>query len=154
MIDRSFIGHVLPPVVWEVEAGRLRAFAKATGETRPEYLDAEHARAAGHLSLPVPPTLVFGAVLESGAMQALFERLGVNIADVLHGEQSFTYLAPIHAGDVLHLESRVSDIVSRKGGAMEFITKATTVTNQRNERVLEMSSVIVVRNRPARQPGQ
>lgn len=146
MIDPRFIGYTQPATVWEVEKGRLRAFAKATGEARPEYLDVAAARDAGHASLPAPPTLVFGADLDSGSTQSLLTTLGVDIANILHGEQSFTYLGPIHAGDLLRLESRVTDIVAKKGGAMEIITKVTTVTNQRDQRVLEMSSVIVVRN--------
>lgn len=146
MIDSRFIGYTQPATLWEVEKGRLRAFARATGETRPEYIDAAAARDAGHASLPAPPTIVFGADLDSGSTQALLATLGVDIANVLHGEQSFTYLGPIHAGDLLRLESRVTDIVAKKGGAMEFITKVTTVTNQRDQRVLEMRSVIVVRN--------
>lgn len=146
MIDPRYIGYVQPATLWEVEKGRLRAFARATGETRPEYLDPAAARDAGHRSLPAPPTLVFGADLDSGSTQALLATLGVDIAHVLHGEQSFTYLGPVHAGDLLRLESRVTDIVAKKGGAMEFITKETSVTNQRDERVLEMRSVIVVRN--------
>lgn len=145
MIDPRFIGYTQPATHWEVEKGRLRAFAKATGETRAEYLDAAAARDAGHASLPAPPTIVFGADLDSGSTQALLTTLGVDIADILHGEQSFTYLGPIHAGDLLRLESRVTDIVAKKGGAMEFITKVTSVTNQRDQRVLEMRSVIVVR---------
>lgn len=146
MIDSRFIGYTQPVTFWEVEKGRLRAFAKATGESRPEYLDTAAARDAGHASLPAPPTIVFGADLDSGSTQALLTTLGVDIANILHGEQSFNYLGPIHAGDLLRLESRVTDIVAKKGGAMEFVTKVTTVTNQRDERVLEMRSVIVVRN--------
>lgn len=146
MIDSRFIGYTQPVTFWEVEKGRLRAFARATGETRPEYLDVAAARDAGHASLPAPPTFVFGADLDTGSTQALLATLGVDIANVLHGEQSFSYLGPIHAGDLLRLESRVTDIVAKKGGAMEFITKVTTVTNQRDQRVLEMRSVIVVRH--------
>jgi acyl dehydratase len=146
MIDRRFIGHARPATFWEVEKGRLRAFAKATGETRSEYLDTTAARDAGHASLPAPPTVVFGADLDSGATQDLLVTLGVDIANILHGEQSFTYLGPIHAGDLLRLETRITDIVSKRGGAMEFITKVTDVINQRDQRVLEMRSVIVVRH--------
>ncbi len=147
MIDKSFIGYVLPKAVWEVEKGRLRAFARAVGETRPEYVDEAAARAAGHPSLLAPPTIAFSADLDSGSTPRLLETLSVNIANVLHGEQSFTYHRPVHAGDVLTLEARVTDIVDKKGGAMEFVTKETTVTNQRGERVAEMRAVVVVRNK-------
>ena len=59
MIDRSHIGRLLPSHTAAVEAGRLRLFAKATGEDRPEYLDHAAALAAGFSGLPAPPTFLF-----------------------------------------------------------------------------------------------
>ncbi|HEY9068038.1 MAG TPA: MaoC family dehydratase N-terminal domain-containing protein, partial [Burkholderiaceae bacterium] len=38
-IDRRHIGHVLPSFTAAVEAGRLRFFAKATGQRDPVYVD-------------------------------------------------------------------------------------------------------------------
>ena len=54
MLDRSLIGYRSPSCTLEVERGRLRQFAHAIGETRPEYLEAAAARAAGFPDLPVP----------------------------------------------------------------------------------------------------
>lgn len=45
MIDKRFIGHVMPTFSAVVEAGRLRFFAKATGQTDPLYSDEAAARA-------------------------------------------------------------------------------------------------------------
>ena len=50
MIDRQFIGHTMPAFEVLVEKGRLRFFAKATGQTDPVYTDEAAARAAGHAS--------------------------------------------------------------------------------------------------------
>src|SRR3546814_5874130 len=59
MIDRErHIGIVSKPRVVDVEAGFLKFFAKATGETDPVYFDDAAARAAGHPSIPVPPTYI------------------------------------------------------------------------------------------------
>lgn len=146
MIDRKHIGLELPTVEWPVEKGRLLAFARAIGETRPECVDEAAAHEAGHPSLLAPPTFWFGAELDAGGVTTMFEILEVPIARVLHGEQSFTYHAPVYVGDVLTVKSRVADVVEKKGGKMEFVTKQTSVTNQRGERVGEMRSVIVVRN--------
>lgn len=55
MIDRKYIGHAMPAFDVLVEKGRLRFFAKATGQTDPVYSDEAAARAAGHPGLPVPP---------------------------------------------------------------------------------------------------
>jgi len=59
MIDRQFIGKALPAFRTVAEAGQLRFFAKATGETNPVYFDESAAHDAGHPSLPLPPTFLF-----------------------------------------------------------------------------------------------
>ena len=146
MIDKKHIGLQLPTVPFEVERGRLRFFAKATGETRPEYLDEAAAKAAGYRDLPAPPTFLMGADLDAGTMTTLLDTLGVPIARILHGEQSFTPHAPVCAGDVLSVESKISDIYSKKGGALEFIVKDSTIKDAQGETVVEARSVIVVRN--------
>lgn len=147
MIDKGLIGHAMPRVTFEVEKGRLQAFARAIGETRPEYIDEAAAKAAGHRSLLVPPTFIFGAELDAGTVWKLLDLMKVDLGKVLHGEQSFTYRKPMYAGDVLTIDVRITDIADKKGGAMEFVTKETTVTNQLGERVGEMRGVIVVRNK-------
>jgi acyl dehydratase len=69
------------------------------------------------------------------------------VADILHGEQSFSYIRPCHAGDVLSFESRIADIYAKKNGALEFVVKITTVTNQAGEHVADLRGAIVQRNR-------
>ncbi|MGT2430075.1 MaoC family dehydratase N-terminal domain-containing protein [Cupriavidus basilensis] len=148
MVDKKWIGHEIGSSVLPVERGRLKFFAKAIGETNPVYLDESAAREAGYADLPAPPTFLFTAELDSGAMFGLLERLGVPIRKVLHGEQSFEYLGPIVAGDTVTVTSRVKDIYEKKGGALEFIETETEsqVANQRGEPVGRLRSLTVVRN--------
>lgn len=146
MIDTKHIGLELPAATFEVEKGRLRFFAEATGETRPEYLDEQAARAAGYRSLPAPPTFLMAADLDAGTTTMLLDTLGVPIERILHGEQSFTYHAPVCAGDVLSVEARISDIYSKKGGALEFVVKDSLIRDAQGQTVLEVRSVLVVRN--------
>jgi acyl dehydratase len=146
VIDTKHIGRQLPTATFELEKGRLRFFAKATGETRPEYLDEAAARAAGYRSLPVPPTFLMAADLEAGIMFTLLDDLGVPIGNILHGEQSFTYHQQVCAGDVLTVESRIADIYAKKGGALEFIIKDSLIKDQNGTLVMEARSVIVARN--------
>ena len=87
-----------------------------------------------------------GADLDAGTLTTLLDTLGVPIERILHGEQSFTYHAPVCAGDVLSVESKVSDIYSKKGGAIEFIVKDSQIKDAQGETVVEARSVIVVRN--------
>ena len=67
MIDKKWIGHALPPSEMALDRSRLRFFAKAIGETAPEYTDVQAAQSAGYADLPAPPTFLFGAELDSGS---------------------------------------------------------------------------------------
>ena len=146
MIDKKFIGKVLPPAVLEIEKGRLRFFAKAIGETNPIYTDENAAKAAGYSSLPAPPTFIFAAELDSNTLMPALQEMGVNLSRILHGEQRFDYVEPIVAGDTITVESRFTDIYDKKNGALEFLVKESVATNQHGKRVANIRSVLVVRN--------
>lgn len=146
MIDRRHIGHTLPPFQVPVEAGRLRFFAKATGQTDPVYIDEAAASDAGHPGLPVPPTFLFCLEMEAPNPAAIRELLGMDYRSLLHGEQGFTYHAMAYAGDTLRYQQRIADIYDKKGGALEFVVRETRVSNQRDELVAELRCVTVVRN--------
>jgi acyl dehydratase len=146
MIDRRHIGHTLAPFSVPVEAGRLRFFAKATGQTDPVYTDTAAARDAGHRDLPVPPTFLFCLEMEGPNPAAIRELLGLDYRRLLHGEQQFSYHAMAHAGDVLSFEQRIDDIYDKKGGALEFVVRLTRVSNQHAQLVAELRSVTVMRN--------
>jgi acyl dehydratase len=141
MIDPKWRGYRFPKTTCEVEKGRVRAFARAIGDTRPECHDEAAARAAGYASLLAPPTFPFTLNPDQAGTLAT---LGVGFDRLLHGEQSFTYDRPIVAGDVLTLELQVADIAVKKNGAMELLTLDTTFANERNERVASMRQVCVI----------
>ncbi|MDI9933656.1 MaoC family dehydratase N-terminal domain-containing protein [Rhodococcus sp. IEGM 1354] len=150
-IDPAAIGTTLPPVEMTVDAARLRFFAKAIGETNPIYLDSTAAAAAGHPALPVPPTFLFSIELGGPDPFPWISDLGVDLRFVLHGEQAFTYHSTAHAGDTLVATSTISDIYSKKGGALEFVVKDTAVTRVDGSAVADLRTVIVVRNPGVRQ---
>jgi N-terminal half of MaoC dehydratase len=145
MIDRKWIGHKMPASVLPIERSRLQFFAKAIGETRAEYLEVEAARAAGYADLPSPPTFLMAADLDSGALDGLVHDLGIPLAQLLHGEQSFTYHKAVCAGDTVTVRSVISDIYDKKGGALEFVIKDSRATNQHEELVVEFRSVLICR---------
>lgn len=144
------MGVVSEPRTVEVEKGFLKFFAKATGETDPVYFDEDVALAANCRGLPAPPTYLFSLALSAPAKRGdIFDKehgIGVEMANVLHGEQSFTYHRPVYAGDRLTLSTTTSDIYSKKGGALEFIVQDTRAVNDAGELCIEMRMVAVVRN--------
>lgn len=146
MIDRSHIGTQVQAFWTEVEAGRLRFFAKATGQTDPLYTDPQVARARGYPGLPVPPTFLFCLETDAPNPLAVFDLLKIELGRVLHGEQAFDYHRVAFAGERLNYRTSIVDIYDKKGGAMEFVVTRTQVTDARDAPVADLRSTLVVRN--------
>ena len=145
MLDTRHVGHLLGAGTVEVEKGRLRFFAKATGQTDRAYFDESAAVRAGYSSLPVPPTFLFCLEMEACGSSQLCDLFGIGIGQLLHGEQHFSYHAPAVAGDTLSFTGRVTDVYHKKGGALGFISVETRVTNQAGTHVADMRRIVVVR---------
>jgi acyl dehydratase len=129
-----------------VEKGRLKFFAKAIGETNPVYTDEAAAKEAGYRSLPAPPTFAMVLDQESPEFLPVLGLLNIDIAKILHGTQSFEYLAPICAGDRIRVDIRIADMFDKKGGALEFVVMEHTYTNQDDVLTTRATSTLVVRN--------
>ena len=143
-IDRSVIGSTRPGGSLLITRSRLRLFAKATGQQDPVFIDVDAARAAGHHDLPVPPTFYLGLDFEGPDPFGL-DDLGIDLATVLHGEQSFAYNSTAHAGDELTSSSVVTDVFEKKGGALTFLVSESPVVNQHGDTVVTMRSTLVIR---------
>lgn len=146
MIDKKFIGYQLKPSSLYMDRTRLQFFAKAIGEQDPVYTDLDAARAAGYPDLPAPPTFMFAAELDSGANNQLLMDLDIPLTKLLHGEQWFRYFKPVCAGDTVNVQSTITDIYDKKGGKLEFVVKDSRATNQKDELVAQMRTVLVVRH--------
>lgn len=151
-LDRSLIGTESPDLVVDVERGRLRFFAKATGQTDPVYSDLDAAKAAGHRDLPVPPTFLFCLGMEVPNPFDYLEELGIDPVTVLHGEQGFEYVAPVYAGDTLRYSTHISDIYEKKGGALQFLVRSTDVTRD-DELVARLTASAVIRTKTGKEPA-
>ncbi|MBV6754870.1 MaoC family dehydratase N-terminal domain-containing protein [Rhodococcus opacus] len=143
-LDRSIIGTRSPAHTVVVERGRLRFFAKATGQSDPVYSDVAAATAAGHRDLPVPPTFLLCLNAEVPNPFAFLEDLGIDPVTILHGEQSFEYHRPVYAGDSVTFSTAVTDVYDKKGGALEFLVRTTEVTRD-GDLVATLSSTVVIR---------
>jgi acyl dehydratase len=147
MVDQSAVGRSFTPVTASVEPGRLRYFFNTLGERNPVYRDAEVARSNGYSAVPAPPTYLFCLeMMDSDKPFEFLTELNIDLARVLHGEQSFSYHAPVVVGDTLTFKPRVTSVTDKKGGAMTLIVVETAVTNQHGIHVADVSRTIVVRN--------
>jgi acyl dehydratase len=147
MVDQSAVGRSFAPVTARVEPGRLRYFVNTIGERNPIYRDAEVARTQGYSAIPAPPTYLFCLeMLDSDNPFEFLTELEINLTRILHGEQSFTYHAPVVVGDTITFRSRVTGVTDKKGGAMTMVVLVTEVTNQHGVRVAETARTVVVLN--------
>lgn len=147
MVDQSAIGRRFAPITARVEPGRLRYFLGAIGEQNDVFRDDDAARRAGYERRPIPPTYLF--CLEMMDAEKPFEiltELDIDLARILHGDQNFTYHAPVMVGDMLTFVTWISDVADKKGGALTMVVARTAITNQNGKLVAETSRTTVIRN--------
>jgi acyl dehydratase len=145
-LDRSFIGRCYPPTwVYEVSREKIKEFADSIGDANPYYLDAEVARAAGHPDVIAPPTFV--TIINLRAIDVIIHdpELGLDYGRMVHGDQSFTYRRPVHAGDRLLVTAHVDDVATRVGN--DFLSIRAEITTEEGEAVATARALLVVRGR-------
>ena len=130
MIDKKHIGYNFTPVTITVEEGRLKFLAKTLGETKGIYTDPDAAKAAGLPGLLAPPTFPFMLEIDALDLVDFISVLGETLEKLLHGEENFKYYAPIYAGDSITVRKKITDIIDKKGGALQFVISANSFTNQ------------------------
>lgn len=149
MFDQSKVGQSFPPFTIEVERGKVRELVLAIGDDNPIYHSKEAAQAAGYPDVPLPPTFptIFGFWGNTQKWEQLAS-LGIDIKRALHGEESYTYLAPIYPGDTVTGVMKLAQVRTTQGGSgtLEIFTLEIHYTNQMGKPVLEAREVVVVRN--------
>jgi len=125
MIDRSKVGFETTPTRVPIDAWRVKLFCQAIGEDDPAYWDPAAAAADGQVACPLPSTFLKAIEGEHFSSASLLQLLQVPLMGVLHAEQQFDYLAPVHVGDTVELKRRIDRIFDKKGGALEFIVVNT-----------------------------
>jgi acyl dehydratase len=145
MAERNLVDVCIDEVEFPVEEGKIREFAIAVGDPNPIYRDRAAARAAGHPSVPAPPT--FSIVAAHWRDQAaMVSRLGLDLRRIVVGEAQWDYLAPVYAGDRLAATRVVKDVserAGRRGGRMTMITIETELRNQRGELAVRQRDVVI-----------
>jgi acyl dehydratase len=145
MPDAPVIGQELDEFPLPVESSKVREFARALLDDDPIYVDGDAASAAGFDGIPAPLTFAAAASHYKEDLP-LFERLGMDLRRVLHGESSWEYISEVKVGDQLHARRRLADISTRpgkRGGEMTFYTFETEFINQRGDPVIRQRDVVI-----------
>jgi acyl dehydratase len=143
-INTEYVGRTFEPTEpYEVSRVKIAEFADAIGEPSPLCRDRAAAQAAGYPDVIAPPTFAIVISSASGARVTSDPGLGVNYAMIVHGEQSFAHVRPLHAGDVVVAQTTIEAIK-----AIRTMTTLATVTEIRTvdgEHVCTARSVLVER---------
>ena len=148
MVNKSKIGTELPLYTFEVERVKIREMIRAIGNYNPIYINPEAAKAEGYADTPCPPTFLTAAFQEfTGAFFRAFNELGVDLANVLHGEEEYIYKEEVYPGDILKCKMHIESIIEKqtKSGQMNLITLCTSFKNQNGKEVVEARSLIIER---------
>lgn len=121
MVDDSAVGVTGTPFTLDVEAGKIREFARATFSRNPAYLDAE---------VPVaPPTFLTTAFFWQSGDSDPWTAVAMDQQRGLHAEQEFVFHGPPpHAGQRLTGRSRIESVTrkpGRRGGMLAFAVMVT-----------------------------
>ncbi|MDU1537642.1 MAG: MaoC family dehydratase N-terminal domain-containing protein [Cutibacterium avidum] len=104
-ISPDDVGRTYPTTApYLVTAEKIRELATALGDTAPAYRGDD----------PIaPPT--FAMVLASRAWEALFddEQLGLQLEHMIHTDQSFNWIRPLHKGDEVTSTLRITSVRTR-----------------------------------------
>jgi acyl dehydratase len=128
-VDPSLSGRTFPPTQpFEVTEERISAFAAATGTP---YLAGD----------PAPAT--FPIVVAFDAMQALMgdPDVGIELHNVVHGQQKFVHARPITVGDRLSATLTVSGL--RQIAGTDIISTSSAITDESGSLVCTADATLV-----------
>ena len=148
MADPSAVGKEYPPFLWEVERGKIRELVQAIGDKNPIYVDREAAVREGYKDCPASPTYITLPFMWSRITDNVIKDMKIKMAMVLHGEETYEYYREIYPGDVLTGRMKIVGMDQKaggKGGNMDLIRLEIMYTDQKNEPVLKVSTLLIER---------
>ena len=143
-LNQEYVGRVFGPTApYEVSRVKIADFANAIGEPSELCRDKAAAQKAGYPDVIAPPTFAIVISMNSTGRLNAEPGLGLDYSMVVHGEQSFSYSRPLHAGDVVTATTTIESI--RVLGTMSMLVTATRISTLDGEHVCTARSTIVER---------
>ena len=133
MANPDAVGRSGAPFTLDVERGKIREFARATGSADPAYLDADR---------PVsPPTFLTTQFFWQDGDANAWQLVELNQQRGLHAEQEYTFHGPPpRAGTRLTAQSTITNLFEkegRRGGTMTFVEMVTEFRDESGTLVAE-----------------
>ena len=147
----QFVGTEAPPHVLHVEKELVQHYVDAVQDDNPLWRDEDYAGAT-RWRHPIVPPYIFCSLMtitkysrESGAIPLPVPNVPLPRKNVLEGEETWEFFAPLRVGDVTTSRVRLVDVKRREGrlGEMFIMTYEAETVNQRGELVARSSNTIV-----------
>lgn len=139
-VDRNIIGRSSPTFFCTVEAGKVKEFAAAIGETGDAFWTDDEG------ALLAPPT--FSHVFRSGKMELLMSDCGLDATKFLHGEHEIEFHCPLKPGNRLNYAIKVVDVkeaAGKRSGPMDIVVLETLVNDDTGRTVQTIRQTFVAK---------
>jgi len=139
---QSQVGIAGQPLVYEIEKGMIKRFARAIGDPNPLWQDEEYGAKTSYGGIIAPPnfvlTLGFGGVLQ--------DFISDPEITVLHASTELNSYHEVRPGDVITVASTIKSIRERQGeaGKMIFITLDMVYKNKKKELVADCRQMAII----------
>ena len=125
----EFIGRQYGPMKYEVGLEKVREFARATKNDHRWHHDEEAAAEIG--GVIAPPMFIVIPSFQPVIACVMDPELEINLAKLVHGEQTFDFHQPIKAGAQLFTTGTIETV--REKGPMYFVKVRTETENAAGE---------------------
>ncbi len=131
MTDPRFVGRRYESAPFEVTEASIREFMQAIGDLAQD----------GELVAPPTYAMVYG----SGPIWQLWsdQEVALDVAHLVHAEQSFRFHRPVQPGDRITAEGRITAINER--AAMEFVTFELAASDPAGRPVSGATALFIIR---------
>jgi acyl dehydratase len=148
---QKYVGTEAPPYVLHIERELVRRYVEAVQDENPLWMDEDYARSTRWKGTIVPPHLFCSLMTimrcspESGVIPVPASNVPLPRQNVLEGEETWEFFAPLRVGDVITSRVRLTDVKCREGrlGEMFIMTYVAETVNQRGELIARSSNTIV-----------
>jgi acyl dehydratase len=142
-IKTEAVGKEWPGSTYQVGREKIKEYARALGIENPVHFDVEGARAAGFRDVVAPPMFCVVYSLPAMAPAILDPEVGINLATMVHGGQTFEWGEVACSGDEITTTPKCTEIYEKDGKGF-YVFESTSV-NQDGEQVLHAVWTNIVR---------
>jgi acyl dehydratase len=142
-IKTEAVGREWPGSTYQVGREKIKEYAMALGIGNPVHFDIEAARAAGFRDVVAPPMFCVVYSLPAMAPAILDPDVGINLATMVHGGQTFEWGDVACSGDEITTTPKCTEIYEKDGKGF-YVFESTSV-NQDGAQVLHAVWTNIVR---------